>query len=244
MAGLRPIVLACIAAALAACQRENAPAAASTAPSSVAASAAPADSSDAAMSPADAAALHAAMMRAQIFVAMKLVDEGDGAEAALHFRRPTTNAEEGDPPLDVAKFAVAAENASLGKSAAELRPMAQALYRQIDALVPRRFSKPIVIKALLEELIGAYRRGVEGPMVTRAPDYQDAYGYARVAADLLAEAARENAGGDSALSAELQREGEALVNLFPSAAAPTSPASPGEVDAQISRIQLAYPALQ
>jgi hypothetical protein len=240
MAGLRPIILSCIAAAaLAACQR-GAPSAASATAPSIVASAKPAVSEDG----DDMAALRAAMMLGQIVVAMRLVDEGAGAEAALHFRRPIDEYADMDDKLDTAKFAVAAENASLGKSAKDIRPMAQGLDKQIGALMPRRFSKPVVIKALLDELVSAYRRGVEGPTVTRAQDYQDAYGYARVAADLLADAARENAGGDQARSAQLQREGEALVNLFPSAAAPSNPASPGEVDAQISRIQLMYPGMQ
>lgn len=206
----------------------------------------------ASMTPEDADGFRYALMKGHLAAAMKLVDEGAGKEAAMHFLHPLVEIYEPAKAdyaakkleLDTVKFTVAAENAALGKPASAIRPMWTALNKQVDRLAPKKYSRAQVVKALLTQLSAEYRRGVEGPTVTNAPEYQDAYGFSTVAAQLIDEAAREGSAGDSNQSAELRREAEALVNLFPTATAPAHPAAPGEVQAQISRIQLAYPGME
>lgn len=214
--------------------------------------AAPAGASGASLSPEDEDGFRVAMMKGHLATAMKLVDEGASKEGATHFLHPIHDVY--DPAkdhyaakglsLDTVKFSVAAENAALGKSARELRPMWQALNKQVDGLAPKQYSRALVVKALLTRLSSDYRRGVEGPTVTNAAEYQDAYGFSTVALRLIEEAARDGQAGDANQAAELRREAETLVNMFPTASPPPNPAAPGEVQAQISRILLAFPGME
>jgi len=204
------------------------------------------------MTPEDADGFRVAMMKGHLAAAMKLVDEGASKEGSMHFLHPIHEVYDQAKDhyaakglsLDTVKFSVAAENAALGKPASALRPMWEGLNKQVDALTPKKYSRAQVVKALLTQLSSEYRRGVEGPTVTNAPEYQDAYGFSTVALRLIEEAAREGSAGDATQAAELRREAEALVNMFPTASPPPNPAAPGEVQAQISRIQLAFPGME
>jgi hypothetical protein len=208
----------------------------------------------ASMAPADAAAFRVALMRGHLAVAMKLVDESNGREAAAHFLHPvyeiyTPSKAEYDAKglsLDVKKFEAASAAAAAGKPAREIRPMWEDLERQVEKLGPKngQYSKPTVISALMKQLAAEYARGVQGGVVINAPEYQDSYGFTVVTRDLIKAAIKDGLAKDPSRSAELQREAEALVNMFPSASAPTKPAAPGEVLAQISRVELAFPGME
>src|SRR5262249_18710105 len=127
------------------------------------------------LAPADAQALRAALMRAQIELAQHLVYEHAGPAAATHLTRAMSElyapakADYASPGPRIAEtaFAKAAEAAATGATSAQMRWHTDNMIRQVDKLVPPngQWSKPATIKRLLSELSHQYGQGVQSGYV-------------------------------------------------------------------------------
>ena len=194
------------------------------------------------------------MLRAQIEISQHLVFERAGAAAAAHLTRAISElyapakadyASRG-MRLDEGAFAQAAEAASAGATSGQMRWYTDNMLRQVDKVTPPngQWSKPATAKRLLTELSHQYGEGVQGGYVVSEPRYQDAFGLALVAQQIIKDAIDDGHGKDPSRAPQLERDTEGLVNMFPSASAPKSPADAGEMLAQINRVELSFPAME
>jgi len=199
----------------------------------------------ASLGPAERQALAVAQMRGHFHVARALADAGETAASSPHFGHPLYEVFEGNrdafgpAQLDAAPFEALNREAAAGADAAKLQPLYASAEKAIDALAPAGpVDQAAVLKSLLALIAVEYGEAVSGGAVVNAVEYQDSYGFARVALDL----AKALPGAASA-KAEVQRETEALAALLPSPLPPAAPAATGAVLAQISRIELALASL-
>jgi len=208
----------------------------------------------AALPPGQAQALRAALMRAQIEIAQRLTAEQAGAAASSHILRATSELyapAKADyarqrQSLNEAVFLQAAEAASAGANASQMRWYTDQLLRQVEQLEPpdRSWSRPAAVKTLLTELAHRYSQAVQGGFVVNEMRYQDAFGLAIVTQQIIDQSVSMGLAKDPGRGPELEREAEGLVNMFTTASAPKSPADAGEMLAQISRVELAFPGME
>jgi hypothetical protein len=199
-------------------------------------------------------ALRVAMMQGQLEIARRLVSEGAGEAASAHIARVVSefyapakaDYAHSHLSMDAAQFQRAAALASAGGDRGAVSREIDALLRQTERLLPPngQWSKPGTIKRVLQEIAHQYGEGVQSGFVVNEERYQDAFGLALVARRLIDDAVDAGVAKDPARGPELKREAQGLVNMFPSAIAPRSPADAGEVLAQISRVELAFPGME
>ena len=199
-------------------------------------------------------ALRVAMMQGQLEVARRLVGEGAGEAASAHIARVVSefytpakaDYARNHIAMDVAPFKRAADSASADVDRDAVRAQIDGLFRQTERLLPPngQWSKPGTIKRVLQEIAHQYGAGVQSGFVVNEERYQDAFGLALVARRLINDAVDAGVAKDPSRGPELKRDAQGLVNMFPSAIAPRSPADAGEMLAQISRVELAFPGME
>lgn len=202
----------------------------------------------------DAQALRAAMMRGQIEAARRLISEDSGEAASAHIDRVVSEfyaPAKADYALknlslDVMEFKKASDAARGETDRGEMYRKLDDLTRRIEKLAPpdRQWSKPGTVKRVLQEIAHQYGEGVQSGFVVNEERYQDAFGLALVAQEIIDDAIDDGVAKDRSRTPELKREAEGLVNMFPSASAPKSPADAGSMLAQISRVEMAFPGME
>lgn len=197
------------------------------------------------LGPVEQQALAVAQMRGHLKVAQALAATGQSVSSSPHFGHPLYEVYAqhrelfGAAALDAAPFEALNQKAAAGAAKGELEPLYAKAEAAIAALAPRGpVDQAAVLKALLEIAGHEYGVGVEGGKVVNPVEYQDAYGFTLVAAELAQELP-----GDAAARMEIAKEAAALAALFPGPLPPANPAAPGALLAQISRIELAAAGL-
>lgn len=197
------------------------------------------------LGPAEQQAFAVAQMRGHFRVAKALAEAGQAEASSPHFGHPLYEVYEanravfGSAQLNPAPFEKLNQQAAAKASTATLQPLFVEAEGAIAALAPQgEINQAAVLKALLKLASLEYREGVAQGAVVDPVEYQDAYGFSLVALDLA-----KALPGSAPAKAEVVKEAEALVALFPSAAPPAAPAAPGAVLAQVSRIELALAGL-
>ncbi|GMN02958.1 hypothetical protein [Erythrobacter sp. MTPC3] len=137
--------------------------------------------------------------------------------------------------FDPAPFEAVSEALEQGRPAAEIEPQLAAVAANLAEMREAAGGEPESLISYLMDLIREeYAIAVDGGAVTDAGEYQDAWGFARVARQLADNPATPN-------SASVGREIEALIALWPEGAPvpPDTPASPEAVNSQVEAVLLA-----
>jgi hypothetical protein len=184
-------------------------------------------------------------MRGHFHVARALAEAGDAKAASPHFGHPLyevfqgQNAAFAGAVLDPKPFETLNQAAAAGQAAAALAAHYAAAEAAITALEPQGpLDRAAVVKALLALAHAEYAEGVQNGAVVNAVEYQDAFGFAQTAAELIG---RLEGAADA--RAEAQAEAKRLAEMVPGPLPPKNPAPAAAVLAQISRIELALAGL-
>lgn len=188
----------------------------------------------------------AAFMWGHVKAGMKLYRDGFAEQASIHLLHPVSETHESERAglnalgFDAAPFERVSAALAAGAEASEVEPDLEAADANLKLVNEAAGGDPEdVIASLLDTTLDEYKVGVTDGSVTDPGEYQDAWGFVQVAADIA-----QQFGDSSPEAIELQNELAKLSDLWPESidgAAP--PASVSEVAAQISVVRLVLSAL-
>jgi len=188
----------------------------------------------------------AAFMWGHVKAGMKLYRDGFAEQASIHLLHPVSETHESERAgldalgFDAAPFERVSAALAAGAEASEVEPDLEAADANLKLVNEAAAGDPEdVITFLLDTTLEEYQVGVTDGTVTDPGEYQDAWGFVRVAADIA-----QQFGDSSPEALELQNELAKLADLWPeSIDGAEPPASVSEVAAQISVVRLVLSGL-
>lgn len=179
-----------------------------------------------------------AFMAGHVEAGLSLYRAGEPKMAAEHLLHPIseTHAKErvGIDKLgfDGSIFEAVSKALNEGKPASAIEPQLIAAEKNLNMVRAKAGGNPVeIINFLMDTIIEEYTIGVTDGVVTDAGEYQDAWGFARIAKKQAKD-----------MPESVQNDIDALIALWPeSPIPPANPASVAKVTALVSKIQLGLP---
>lgn len=182
-----------------------------------------------------------AFMAGHVEAGLALYRAGDGKAAAPHLLHPIseTHASEREGlaalGFDPAPFKAVSKAIEAGKPASQITSQLASAEANLDAMRSKAGGDPAALISYLMDITRAeYAIAVKDGAVTDPGEYQDAWGFARVAREIADELKGDNA-------ADVRGQLDTLIALWPANAPipPADPAPAGQVSAQASKVALA-----
>lgn len=182
-----------------------------------------------------------AFMAGHVEAGLALYRAGQPEAAAPHLLHPVSETHEDERAglervgFDPAPYRAVSDALEQGRSASEVRPLIAAAQANLASMRERAGGDPAeIIRFLLDTARGEYSAAVVDGKVVDPREYQDAWGFVRVARQVAERLDTPNAD-------EVRDQLDALIALWPDPAPvpPASPAPAGQVSALASRVELA-----
>ncbi len=184
-----------------------------------------------------------AFMSGHVEAGIALYRAGDAKAAAPHLLHPVSETHAAERigleelGFDPAPFEAVSAALDAGRPAAEIEPQLEAAEENLRDVRDKAGGDPVeLIRFLMDTTVEEYTIAVPDGTVTDPSEYQDAWGFVRVARELANDL-------DTSRADDVRRELDAMLALWPDAAPvpPAEPAPLGQVSALASRVGLALP---
>ncbi len=184
-----------------------------------------------------------AFMAGHVEAGLALYRAGEPKMAAPHLLHPVSEAYQAERRgldelgFNAALFETVSKALEEGRPASEIEPQLKAAEEHLAEISKKAGGDAAdVIRYLMDTTVDEYTVSITDGKITDAPEYQDAFGFTKVA---LARAEAL----DSADAAKVKQELETLLAMWPEAPVPPEDPKPvGQVSAQASKVKLALPS--
>ncbi len=184
-----------------------------------------------------------AFMSGHVAAGIALYRAGDAEAAAPHMLHPVSETHASERAgleqlgFDAAPFEMVAAALEAGRSAEEIEPQLQAAEANLAAVRTAAGGDPAeLIRYLMEVTVEEYTIAVPDQTVTDPGEYQDAWGFVKVAREVADDA-------DLAKADQIRATLDEMLELWPADAPipPNDPARAGQVSALAARVLLDLP---